>query len=72
MTRCQDAVPQFMPASSTTAGSPASVSIRRTAMRPGSTSTFLARFLEQVFQDPGIGEVAEEHDMAVADPEDLD
>src|SRR6266566_6687354 len=72
MTRCQDAAPLLSPASSTAAGSPASASTRRTTLRPGSTSASRTRFPDHVFQEPGIGEVAEEHDMTFPDPEDLD
>ena len=50
----------------------ARASTRRTTLHPGPTSAFRTRFAGQVFQDPGISVVAEQHDMAVPDPQDLD
>src|ERR1022692_2793886 len=35
-------------------------------------SAFRTWFADHVFQDPGIGEVAEEHNLALPDAEDLD
>src|ERR1700733_16272177 len=72
MTRSQDAAPQFIPASSTTAGSPAPTTPRRTTRSPWPMSASRTRFLEHAFRNPGIGEVAEEHNLTVPDPEDLD
>src|ERR1700730_5455405 len=72
MTRSQDAAPEFIPASSTTAGSPAPATTRRTTRTPPPTSASRTRLLEHPFRDPGIGEVAEEHNLTISDPEDLD
>src|SRR5690348_8699639 len=72
MTRCQDAAPQFIPASSTTAGSPTPAFTRRTTLRPGTASAVTTRLPGHVVQDPGIGEVAGVHDMTVPDTDDLD
>src|ERR1700761_3643279 len=72
MTRCQAAAPLFIPASSTTAVSPTPASTCRTALRSGPTSALRMRFPDHFFQDPGIGEVAEEDNLALPDAEDLD
>src|ERR1700730_4241386 len=72
MTRSQDAAPEFIPASSTTAAPPAPATTRRTTRTPPATSASRTRLLEHPFRDPGIGEVAEEHNLTVSDPEDLD
>jgi hypothetical protein len=45
-TRCQDAAPQFIPASSTTAGSPAPAPTRRTTI-PGKASLDMALLLQE-------------------------
>jgi hypothetical protein len=52
--------------------SAAPTSTRRTALHLGPTSASRTRFPDHVFQDAGIGEVAEEHNMTFPDPEDLD
>src|SRR5580658_5966813 len=39
---------------------------------PAGTSASRTRFPQHVFQEPGVGEVAEERDMTVPDPQDLD
>src|ERR1700722_5648727 len=51
---------------------PAPASARRTTLRPGSTSASRTRFPGHVFQEPRVGEVAEEHNMTFPDPKDLD